>query len=183
MSSALIPLAEGFEDLEAITVVDLLRRAEINVTTAGLKKGPITGSRGTTVIPDTSLDEVLDQDFDVIVLPGGLPGSDHLGEDPRIQQLVVKQANNNRYHAAICAAPKVFAEQGLLRNKRGTAFPGRLEALNLPDTTLENQAVVVDGKTITSRGPGTAMDFALTLIELLEGRAKREHVEAALQRA
>ncbi|HHB13316.1 MAG TPA: DJ-1 family protein, partial [Chromatiales bacterium] len=81
----LVPLAEGFEELEAVTVIDLLRRAGIEVVTAGLQPGPVRGSRGTVIVPDVSLDQVLDEDFDMVVLPGGLPGADHLNEDPRIR--------------------------------------------------------------------------------------------------
>jgi len=182
MASVLIPLAPGFEEIEAVTVVDLLRRAAIEVVTAGLAPGPVTASRGTVVVPDAELDAVLEREFDMLVLPGGLPGADHLDRDPRVRALVGRMAASGRYTAAICAAPKVLASTGLLAGRRATAFPGVLERLDLPDVALEAAAVVVDGKVVTSRGPGTAMDFALALIELLADRATREQVEAALQR-
>jgi 4-methyl-5(b-hydroxyethyl)-thiazole monophosphate biosynthesis len=178
----LIPLAPGFEEIEAVTVVDLLRRAAIEVVTAGLAPGPVTASRGTVVVPDAELDAVLEREFDMLVLPGGLPGADYLDRDPRVRELAGRMAESGRYTAAICAAPKVLASAGLLSGRRATAFPGVLEQLDLPDVALEAAAVVVDGKVVTSRGPGTAMDFALALIELLTDRTTREQVEAALQR-
>jgi 4-methyl-5(b-hydroxyethyl)-thiazole monophosphate biosynthesis len=179
----LVPLAEGFEELEAVTVIDLLRRAGIEVVTAGLEPGPVRGSRGTVIVPDASLDQVLDQSFDMIVLPGGLPGADHLEADPRIRHLLQRMAAEGRYTAAICAAPKVLASAGLLDGRRATAYPGVLEALERPAVALRaEEPVVVDGKVVTSRGPGTAMDFALELIERLLGREARERVEEPLQR-
>lgn len=182
MTRVLVPLAAGFEELEAVTVVDLLRRAGIEVVTAGLMAGPVTASRGTVVVPDTDLDAALADSYDMVVLPGGLPGADHLNADPRIQALLREMAAEEKYTAAICAAPKVFATAGLLAGRRATAFPGVLEKLELTDVALDAAPVVQDGRVITSRGPGTAMDFALTLVELLAGRERRDQVEAALQR-
>ena len=118
----------------------------------------------------------------MIVLPGGLPGADNLNNDPRIQTIVKKLAANNKYTAAICAAPRVFATAGLLEGKHVTSFPGALDNFPVNNLSYEESAVVVDDKIVTSRGPGTAMDFSLTLIELLMGKEKRDEVEAALQR-
>ena len=182
MARVLVPLAQGCEELEAVTIIDLLRRAQIEVISAGLDSAPITASRGTVLIADKTLDEALKLDYDRVVLPGGLPGADHLDNDPRIQDLLKKMANSEKFTAAICAAPKVLASSGILEGKQATGFPGVLEKLNLNTTTLIDQPVVQDGKIITSRGPGTAMDFALTLIENLEGDAVRDRVENELQR-
>ena len=182
MARVLVPLAQGCEELEAVTVIDLLRRAGIDVITAGLDKQPVHASRGVVLIPDTDLDAALQKDYDMVVLPGGLPGANHLDADERIQTLLKKMANSEKFTAAICAAPKVLASAGLLQGKRATSFPGVLENLNLPGTTLETTPVVRDGYVITSRGPGTAMDFTLALIEQLVGAEKRAQVEAALQR-
>jgi 4-methyl-5(b-hydroxyethyl)-thiazole monophosphate biosynthesis len=178
-----VPLAEGCEELEAVTIIDLLRRAEIEVTTAGLDTGPVRCSRGTLLLPDTLLDQVMDQDFDMIVLPGGLPGATHLDADPRIHQLLRRQAEQGRYNAAICAAPKVLANAGLLDGFRATSYPGALSADAFPSVQVLDAAVVVDRKLVTSRGPGTAMDFALELIEVLSGRDRRVDVESKLMRA
>ena len=182
MSRVLVPLAQGCEELEAITITDLLVRAGVNVTTAGLDDRPVTASRGTTIIPDTSIDTVLDQTFDLIVLPGGLPGADHLRDDENIQALLRNHADKGKYIGAICAAPKAVAAAGLLEGKTATAYPGVLEALEDRQIDVKSSAIEIDGNIVTSRGPGTAMDFALTLIELLEGRAKRDEVDQQLVR-
>ncbi len=183
MASVLIPLAAGFEDLEAVTLTDLLRRAGIEVVTAGLQRGLIQGSRGIRIQPDAYLDDVLARDFDLIALPGGLPGAEHLRDDARVQSLLKGMAAAGRYTAAICAAPMALAQAGLLDGKQATAYPGVLDSLKLAATRSLADAVVVDGKVVTSQGPGTAMDFALTLIELLKGTRVRQQVEAGLVRS
>ncbi len=180
MASVLVPLAQGCEELEAVTIVDLLRRADVGVVTAGLDEKPVRASRGTVLIPDVTLDAALQQEYDMVVLPGGLPGADHLDRDPRIRQLLIDMAAKDRFTAAICAAPKVLASSGLLEGRTATSFPGVLDAFEGLD--YRPDPVVRDGTVITSRGPGTAMDFALALIEILAGKEKREEVEAALQR-
>lgn len=182
MARVLIPLAQGCEELEAVTIIDLLRRAGIEVVTAGLDDQPVKASRGVTLVPDTTLDDALKQDYDLVALPGGLPGADYLNEDQRVQALLIKMAGENKFTTAICAAPRVLASAGLLDGKRATGFPGILEKMNLANTEIETNPVVQDGKVITSRGPGTAMDFALTLIENLSGSEKRQEVENGLQR-
>ncbi|MDH5601406.1 MAG: DJ-1/PfpI family protein [Gammaproteobacteria bacterium] len=178
----LVPLAQGCEELEAVTITDLLTRAGIKVMTAGLDNEIVIASRGMKLVPDYLLDDILATDFDMIVLPGGLPGADHLNQDPRIQNLVKKLATENKYTAAICAAPRVLATAGILDGKQATSFPGALDQFPVNNLVYQERAVVVDGKVITSRGPGTAMEFALTLIELLCGKEKRDEVEAPLQR-
>ena len=182
MSRALVPLAQGCEELEAITITDLLVRAGISVTTCGLDDLPVKASRGTTIIPDTSIDKVMDETYDLIVLPGGLPGADHLRDNDLLQLLLKKQAKENKYLAAICAAPKALAKAGVLDGKTATSFPGTLESLGNNAIKISQNAVEIDGNIVTSRGPGTAMDFALTLIELLEGRIKRDEVNQQLVR-
>lgn len=182
MTRVLVPLAPGFEDLEAVTIVDLLRRAGIEVVTAGLQAGLIQGARGMRMQPDAELDAVLGDEFDMIVLPGGMPGAEHLKNDARVQALLKKLAGAGKFTAAICAAPIALAEAGLLTGKQATSYPGFVEKLAIPGLSFSTAPVVVDGKVVTSRGPGTAMDFALTLIELLIDRATRDKVEAGLVR-
>ena len=182
MARVLVPLAAGCEELEAVTIIDLLRRAGIEVVTAGLQPGIVKASRGTQLVPDEALDTVLRDDFDMIVLPGGMPGAQHLKEDPRIIALLKKMAQQGKYTAAICAAPMALAEAGLLAGKRATSYPGFLDKIEVPGMAYLKDAVVADGKILTSRGPGTAMDFALALIEALSGKAKRDEVEAGLVR-
>ena len=180
MPRVLVPLTQGCEEIEAVTIIDILRRADIDVVTAGLVPGVVEASRGVKLVPDTELDAVMTEEFDMIVLPGGRGGADRLASDPRILKLLVRAAEGGRYTAAICAAPRVLAEAGLLAGRRATSFPGVLDDMNGIELTRE--PVVTDGKIVTSRGPGTAMDFALELIRLLLGDEARAKVESPLQR-
>ena len=188
MVNVLVPLAEGCEELEAITVIDLLRRADIIVTTASLDTGttvnPVLASRGTKIIPDITLDQALErasqQAYDMLVLPGGLPGADYLDQDKRIHQLLKQMQAQNKFTAAICAAPKVLANAKLLEGKNATSYPGVIDSMDLPNTKISGQNVVIDGKVVTSRGPATAMEFALSLIEVLLDKSKRDEVANGL---
>jgi len=182
MARVLVPLAHGCEELEAVTIIDLLVRAGIEVVSAGLESGPVTCSRGVVLMPNSTLDAVMHDHFDMIVLPGGGPGAERLDHDQRIAGLVKKMAASGKYVAAICAAPKVLAHAGLLKGKRATSYPGFIDKMNLPDTEYLTDSVVQDGKVITSRGPGTAMDFALHLVEVLVGNEARKKVEEGLVR-
>lgn len=182
MKRVLIPLAEGFEEVEAVTLIDVLRRAGVTVVTAGLKAGAVSGSHGVAVVPDTTLEAVVADRFDMMVLPGGLPGTTHLDEDPRVHALLKRLEGEGGYVAAICAAPAVLANAGLLSGKRATSYPTCMPEALLPTMTYLEESVVRDGRVITSRGPGTAMDFALTLSELLTSKANRDEVEADLMR-
>ena len=184
MPNILIPLAQGCEELEAVTLIDLMRRARFDVTTAGLEPSitPIKASRGTMLMPDSTLDEALKREFDMIVLPGGLPGADHLNDDPRIIQQIQRMAAAGKYTCAICAAPRALARAGVLEGKRATSYPGTLNKMAIPGMTYTGEAVTIDGTIVTSRGPGTAMDFTLTLIELLAGAERRTQVEGPLLR-
>lgn len=183
MARVLIPLAEGCEELEAVTLIDLLRRAGINVTTASLsEQRQLQASRQVGLVADTLLDSVLNDDFEMLLLPGGQPGTNNLNADPRIHALIQRQLSSDRYLAAICAAPMVLAEAGILNGKQATCYPGALDADNWPAISLSDAPVVIDGNVLTSRGPGTAMDFALSIIEVLTDKPTRDQVETGLVR-
>ena len=147
MAKVLVPLADGCEELEAVTIVDLLRRAGVEVVTAGLKPGVVKASRGVQLVPDVALDAVLQDDFDMVVLPGGMPGAAHLKDDARIVELLKRMAAAGKYTAAICAAPMVLAEAGVLNGRQATSYPGFLDGL--PGVTISGAAVVQDGKVLT----------------------------------
>ncbi len=178
----LVPLAQGCEELEAVTITDLLTRAEFDVVTAGLDDQPVIASRGMVLLPKTTMQAIMSDAFDMMVLPGGLPGADYLRDNKLVQQKLTELARENKYIAAICAAPKALARAGLLEDKTATAYPGVLEELDVPGLKLSTESVVIDGQLITSRGPGTAMDFTLKLIELIAGPEKRQQVEEPLMR-
>jgi 4-methyl-5(b-hydroxyethyl)-thiazole monophosphate biosynthesis len=182
MARVLVPLAQGCEELEAVTITDLLTRAGVTVVTAGLDDQPVKASRGMTLLPDTTLDDINTDEFDMVVLPGGLPGADYLDADPRIHAILKQLHQQGKYTAAICAAPKVLAGAGLLDGRQATSYPGVLDGMDLPQVQVISDAVISDNKVITSRGPGTAMDFALVLIEQLKGREIRDQVEQGLCR-
>ena len=183
MPNVLVPLAEGFEEIEAITIVDILRRAGFDVVTASLGGKSVTAAHGVSIMADRTLDEALRDDYDMVVLPGGQPGTDNLDNDPRIHKVLKKMAGSGKFVGAICAAPKVLANAKLLEGKRATSYPGILDKMNLPTTTCTGAAVEKDGKILTSRGPGTAMDFALAIIEALDSPQKRKTIENSLVRS
>ena len=183
MKTVLVPLAQGCEELEAVTIIDLLRRAEIDVVVAGVDNQPVKASHGVTFLPDTTLDEALRTEYDMIVLPGGLPGADNLNNDARIQSVLKKMHDSGKFIGAICAAPAVLGRAGLLRGKRATSYPGFLDKMDLPEVQYTGSPVERDGTIITSRGPGTAMDFALEIIEALRGADVRKKVEKSLVRS
>ena len=177
MMRVLVPLAEGFEEIEAISVIDILRRAEIEVVTAGLKEGLAEGSHKVKVLPDTTLEKVDWHDFDGLVLPGGAPGFVNLGNDQRILDLAREMNQAGKCVAAICAAPSVLIKAGVLQGRKATVSPsGKAQVQACAD--FREDRVVVDKNLITSRAPGTALEFALKLVEALAGREKMEQVKA-----
>ena len=182
MARIIVPLAEGFEEIEAVTVIDLLRRAGVDVVTAGVDGQEVTGSHGITVRCDSLAGSCDPAGADGIVLPGGMPGTTHLIHSAAVGHLVREMFAAGKLTAAICAAPKVLASTGLLDGRSATSFPGAIDGARYPEVRLIEQPVVTDGTVVTSRGPGTAMDFALHLIELLLDRDRRNAVEAKLMR-
>lgn len=179
MPRVLVPLAEGFEEIEALTVVDVLRRCEVEVVTAAVGVGgTVVGKHGIPVVADQLLTAVADQTFDMVVLPGGVPGVPNLKLDPTVAQVVRAQAQRGEWVCAICAAPALLDDLGLLDGKAATIHPGWRDKLVAGE--YREETVVRDGKIITSRGPGTAMPFALTLAKLLVGEDKAGAVAAAM---
>lgn len=179
MASVLMLLAEGFEELEAVTIVDVLRRAEVEVTMAGLKAEPVKSARGIQIVPDASLEDVNPDSYDMVVLPGGQPGTDNLVADERVKAILIEMQQKDKYTAAICAAPYALSEAGILRQSRVTSYPSFQEKLKAKEV-VAGEKVVVDGKVVTSQGPGTAIDFALKLVELFKGREKAREIQKAM---
>jgi protein deglycase len=172
-----LPLATGFEEIEAVTIIDVLRRAEIDVVVAGLEAGLIKGSHAISMLPDTLLSEMQATDFDAIVLPGG-PGVAYLKTDPNLRTLLLEMHKQQKWIAAICAAPIVLSELGLLGDRKATSYPGVRDVLQVGNY-LET-SVVIDGKIVTSRGVGTALEFALCLVALWISCEKAEHLASAM---
>tara|TARA_R110002049_G_scaffold62592_13_gene167069 strand:- start:220 stop:780 length:561 start_codon:yes stop_codon:yes gene_type:complete len=184
MPIVLIPLAKGYEELEAVTLIDVLRRANFTVITASLtEQQQVLGSRGVRVVADVRLDDVMYDDFDMLLLPGGMSGATHLDDDPRIHAILKRLNQSDKAIAAICAAPLVLAHAGLLNGRTITCYPDVLLASEWPEVTFSDDAIVIDGNVLTSKGPGTAMDFALTIIEYLSNKTTRDTVEAGLARS
>jgi len=169
--SALIILADGFEEIEAVTVMDILRRAKIHTQTAGLNPESqfVTGAHGISIATDCSLDQ-LQSDFDACILPGGMPGSRNLADSDRVLSLISVMHQEQKLIAAICAAPAlVLSRAGILNHRRATCYPGMDN--HFPETTIScDDAVVIDDNIITSRGVGTALAFALAIVDSLAGK-------------
>lgn len=178
MAKVLMPLAQGFEEIEAVTVVDILRRAEIDVVIAGLQPGPIEGAHNISIIPDTTIDAVNSDSFDMIVLPGGQPGTDNLNADSRIHALLDEFAAREKLIGAICAAPIVLAASGLLHGKTVTCYPSYKN--NLEGAVYEDKSVITTGNLITSKGPGTAVIFGLEIVAQLAGKHVADRVSRDL---
>jgi len=176
MAKALVLLAEGFEEIEAVTIADVLRRAEVSVTLAAVRDSPVRGSHAISVSADTTLDRVDANEFDAVVLPGGMPGAKHLAEDARVLEIVRRFVEQKKLTAAICAAPTVLQAAGVLDGVRATSYPG----FKLPSARYVEAPVVEDGAIITSRGPGTAIEFSLALVGRLKGAPAAEQHRARL---
>ncbi len=175
----LVPLLAGFEEIEAITIIDVLRRAELPVVVAGDRAGPVRGAHGVDVSAEVALSDVRAAELRAIVLPGGMPGAQNLAENPRVQGLIKEVAGAGGTTAAICAAPWALATAGVHAGRTVTCYPGFQD--KLAGGTFVEDRVVVDGPVITSRGPGTALEFALTLVGRFAGRDReRELTEGML---
>jgi 4-methyl-5(b-hydroxyethyl)-thiazole monophosphate biosynthesis len=179
MKHVIVPLADGFEEIEAIAVIDLLRRAGLRVTVAGLGALSATGSHAITVACDARFEDCDAEGADALVLPGGMPGSKRLREHEGVRAAVAALDAKGRLLGAICAAPTVFASCGILRGRRATSHPAH--AGEMTDCVYEERAVVEDGNVITSRGAGTSIEFAAALIARLAGEDAARDILARIQ--
>jgi protein deglycase len=170
----LVPVADGTEEIEAVTIIDVLRRAGAEVTVASVGELQVTASRGVRLVADCLIGQCVDIAYDLVALPGGMPGAEHLRDSEELKQILQRQSGAGGLVGAICAAPAVVLEaHGLLENRKATCHPNHVTSLH--DPTAAGVPVLVDGSCVTSQGPGTALAFALKLVEMLFGR---EHMEA-----
>jgi 4-methyl-5(b-hydroxyethyl)-thiazole monophosphate biosynthesis len=183
--TALVPLAPGCEELEAVAIIDVLRRADVEVTVAVVPADgqgqdlTITASRGVRLVGDCLLADCRDRQFDVIVLPGGMPGAEHLRDSKMLCEMLVEQDQRAGLVAAICASPAVvLAPLDLIRDRWATCYPSFMD--QLPATSRSGERVLAMANLITSRGPGTALEFALTLVECLRGADKSDELASQL---
>lgn len=181
-STVLLAVADGSEEIELITLVDVLRRADVDVTMVSvMSQRQITGAHNVQLRADALMADVMDQEFDAIVLPGGMPGATHISECTALVSMLKEQQSRGELVAAICASPAVvLAKHGMLEGRRAVAYPGFEEGLTDAGAELVVENVVHDGNIITSRGPATAMEFALYLVQVLVGEAKAAEVKAGL---
>ena len=175
----LVPLAPGFEEVEAVTIIDVLRRAEVEVVVAGLEPGLITGSHGIAIQPDAALGDLDLDSFEALVLPGGLPGTDHLEADERIVRLTQRLAGEGAPTAAICAAPRVLHTAGVIEGREVTSHPS-VRGLLDGAIAVHAPAVVKSGAVTTSQGVGTALAFALSLVADFRGVERARQLGEAM---
>lgn len=175
----LVPIADGSEEMEAVTIIDVLRRAGAQVTVASVGERQVTAAHGVMLVADTTISECEADSWDLVVLPGGIPGAQHLHASAPLQRILAAQNDANRFVGAICAAPAVVLQpQGLLSGRRATCHPAFAD--QIPSASPDDRRVVVDGHCVTSQGPGTAFEFALTLVEMLFDRARAQEVAAPM---
>jgi 4-methyl-5(b-hydroxyethyl)-thiazole monophosphate biosynthesis len=179
MKKVALFLAKGFEEIEAIGTIDILRRAQIDVVTVSITDNKtVTGTHNIPVIADNTLNDTDFENFDMIILPGGMPGAKHLNEQEDLKKLIIEFNSKGKLIAAICAAPMVLGGLGILDGKRATCYPGFEPELIGAKTTGE--IVVVDDNIITGKGPGFVFDFGLRLVEQLLGLQDRREVQNGL---
>jgi len=175
----LVPIADGTEEIEAVCIIDTLRRAGAEVTVASVDNLQVTASRGVKLVADALIADCTDQTYDCIVLPGGMPGAEHLRDSTELIGLLKKQKAVGGLSAAICASPAVaLHSNGLLEGIRATCYPGFRDRLDPAHASAER--VVVDGNCVTSQGPGTAIEFALKLVQILFSDDKAREVGKAM---
>ncbi len=175
MAKILIPLAPGFEEIEAITNIDVLRRAGLDVLTAGIGSNEIEGDHGIKVETDTEISKVDASDLSAVVLPGGMPGAANLRDSDQLLKIIKEVYEEDKLCAAVCAGPIVLEAAGILKGKNATSYPGFDE--EMPSCNYREERVVIDENLITGRGPGVAMEFALTVVEYLLDADKKVQLE------
>ncbi len=178
MKKILVPLADGFEEIEAVTIIDVLRRAGGEVVTAGLEKRNVHGSHQIHLVADTVLAECLDQNWDLIVLPGGGEGVKRLLQDSRLKELLQRHKAAGKLTGAICAAPAVLANAGVLQGRKVTGHPTWREAII--DAQYSGAAVEDAEKIVTGRSAGAALKFAYLLVEKLFGPEKVREIDQGI---
>jgi len=178
MSKVLVPLATGFEEIETTTIIDLLRRAQIEVVSACLDRRRVIGAHGVKILADKHINDIDYREFDMIVLPGGLPGATNLKNSSKVQELLGKFDNDNKFIGAICAAPIALDTAKILK-RAYTCYPSIEEEI-MTDGYIDSEDVVSDQNIITSKGPATAFSFALDLITKLAGEEKALEVKQGL---
>ena len=171
-------LAEGFEEIEALTPVDMLRRAGVEITTVGIGGKTVMGAHGIPVVADMSEEDFSDDAPEMIILPGGMPGTLNLDASPTVEKAIGAALSSGAYIAAICAAPTILGKRGLLAGKEATCYPGMEDGLS--GATLSQETVVRDGKIVTAAGMGAALDFALALVSLFCGEDKAKALRKAV---
>lgn len=174
-------LANGFEEVEALAPVDALRRCELEVRTVGIGSQVIKGSHGISVLCDLDDNQIsLDDNINMIVLPGGMPGTLNLEKNENVIKAIDFCINNDKYIAAICAAPSILGHKGILKGKKAICFPGFEEQL-LGCEVISDELVVQDGKIITAKGAGAAIEFGLKLVEVLISKKRADLLKGSLQ--
>lgn len=177
--NVLVPVAQGVEEMETITIVDVLRRAGAVVTMASVDQMTIQASKGVEFKADALIDDCMDNDYDLVVVPGGIPGADNLAASVSLETMLKNQAEKNKFYGAICASPAVVLHaKGLVTPGKVTCHPGFVQMID--NGNIDESNVVIHDKCVTSRGGGTAMEFALTLVEILFSKGVRKEVEAGL---
>lgn len=179
MKKVAVLLADGFEEIEALTVVDLLRRAQVYVDTVSIEDDyMVRGAYGVNVQTEDLFEEVNFAEFDMLILPGGEPGTTNLNRHGGVRRVVKDFCESGKTVGAICAAPSILGELGLLKGKRATSYPAVEDTL--AGAVLQKSAVVQDGNIITSRGMGTAIEFGLKLVEVLSDKVKADEIAKAI---
>jgi 4-methyl-5(b-hydroxyethyl)-thiazole monophosphate biosynthesis len=183
MKKVFVFLASGFEEIEAISIIDTLRRAKVETIVVTIPQEEdvfwVEGAHGISIAGDSLFDETDFSNGDMLILPGGMPGTNNLNAHEGLKELIEEYNNQNKYVAAICAAPLILGEMGLLKGKKAVCYPGYEDQL-IGAEIVENEHVVVDGKIITSKGPGTAIEFALKLVEILVDKNTAEQLAVGM---